>query len=189
MAFVKNPRLAAVWPLAALVVCALASGCVERRMLIRSNPPGAMVYVDDYEIGTTPVSTNFTYYGTRKIRLVKDGCETLTVMQSIPPPWYEIFPLDFISENFVPGDIRDQRTFDYRLAPQLVVPPEQLLSRGEELRRGVHAASGAAATAPPAVRLNPAAPGPGRSPAPGGPEVIPAPPGIGGQPVFPLPPR
>ena len=79
-------------------------------MTVRSNPPGALLYVDDYEIGVTPVSTNFTYYGTRKIRLVKDGYETLTVMQSIPPPWYEYVPLDFVSENFVPGQIRDQRT-------------------------------------------------------------------------------
>ena len=72
-----------------LLLCACQSGCVERRMTVRSNPPGALLYVDDYEIGATPVSVNFTYYGTRKIRLVKDGYETLTVMQSIPPPWYE----------------------------------------------------------------------------------------------------
>ena len=78
-------------------------------MTVRTNPPGALLYVDDYEIGTTPVSASFTYYGTRKIRLVKDGYETLTVMQSIPPPWYEFPPLDFVSENFVPGQIHDQR--------------------------------------------------------------------------------
>ena len=32
-------------------------------MTIRSNPPGAMFYVDDYEIGITPISTSFIYYG------------------------------------------------------------------------------------------------------------------------------
>lgn len=66
---------------AAVVCCCLlagaavaaAGGCVQRRMTVRSNPPGALVYVDDYQIGTTPVSTDFIYYGTRKIRLVKDG--------------------------------------------------------------------------------------------------------------------
>ena len=120
------------------------AGCVERRMTVRTNPPGALLYVDDYEIGTTPVSANFTYYGTRKIRLVKDGYETLTVMQWIPPPWYEFPPMDFVSENFVPGQIRDQRTWTSSCKPQAVVPTGELLSRAEQLRRGVHAATGTA---------------------------------------------
>src|SRR5262245_3745792 len=51
-----------------LLVCAMLAqtGCVQRRLTIRSNPPGALAYVDDYQIGTTPVSTDFVYYGTRK---------------------------------------------------------------------------------------------------------------------------
>ena len=90
--------------------------------------------MDDYEIGTTPVSTDFIYYGTRKIRIVKDGYETLTVMQPFPAPWYEFPPADFITENFVPGKIRDQRILDYQLKPQMIVPTDQLLSRAEGLR-------------------------------------------------------
>jgi len=39
--------------LLAIVLLPAQSGCVTRRMTIRSNPPGALVYVDDYEIGTT----------------------------------------------------------------------------------------------------------------------------------------
>src|SRR5687768_13584388 len=50
-------RVALLAALAMLVAC--ESGCVRRRMTVRSNPPGAKVYVDDIEIGTTPVSTNF----------------------------------------------------------------------------------------------------------------------------------
>ena len=146
-------------------------------MTVRSNPPGALLYVDDYEVGVTPVSTNFTYYGTRKMRLVKDGYETLTVMQSIPPPWYEYVPLDFVAENFVPGQIRDQRCLDFQLKPQLVVPTEQLLSRAEELRRGVHATTNVAG--PPGAVVGP----------PPGAEIIPTPQGVGGQPVHPLPPQ
>jgi hypothetical protein len=70
--------------LLACCACAGQSGCVQRRITIRSNPPGALVYVDDYPIGTTPVSTSFVYYGTRKVRLVLSGYETLTVLQPIP---------------------------------------------------------------------------------------------------------
>src|SRR5688572_10814496 len=33
-----------------------ASGCVRRRLNVRSNPPGALVYVDNQQIGTTPCS-------------------------------------------------------------------------------------------------------------------------------------
>ena len=97
--------------------------------------------VDDYDIGITPVATPFTYYGQRQIRLVKDGYETLTLLQPIPPPWYEYYGLDFISENFVPGKIRDQRVFEYHLQPQVLAPPDQLRARAEALRRGTQATS------------------------------------------------
>lgn len=118
-----------------------STGCVQRRFTVRSNPPGALVYIDDYEIGTTPCSTDFTYYGTRKIRLVKDGYETLTVLQPVPTPWYQIPGIDFVSENLVPGEIRDERVLDYQLQPQVIVPTEQLLGRAEELRRNTGSAS------------------------------------------------
>lgn len=111
------------------------TGCVQRRMTIVSDPPGALVYVDNYEIGTTPVSVDFVYYGTRQFRLVRDGYETLTVERRISPPWYQYFPLDFVSENVVPVELRDERTLRFQLIPQVVVPTQQLLSRAEELRR------------------------------------------------------
>jgi len=154
-------------------------------MMIRSNPPGALVYVDDYEIGVTPVAHNFLYYGDRKIRLVKDGYQTLTVIQSIPAPWYQIPPLDFFSENLAPTEIRDKRTFTYQLTPQMVVPTEQLLGRAEQLRQTSGVARGPAAM-PAAVPPTPARPTP--PPPMQRPEVIPAPEGFGGQRVYPLPP-
>lgn len=128
----RTPQ-ATVWLLAAASICA-ASGCVTRRMTIRSNPPGATVYLDDREIGVTPVSTNYIYYGKRKFRLVKDGYETLTQLENVPPPWYEIPPLDFVSENVVPGEIRDQRTVTFNLQPQRNVQSAELRTRAEELR-------------------------------------------------------
>jgi len=117
-----------------LATVVAGSGCVQRRMTIRSNPPGALVYVDDYQIGSTPVSTDFVYYGTRKIRLVKDGFETLTVRQPFPIPWYEIFPLDFVSENLWPGEIRDERVVDLAMMPAAATPPEEVVVRAEQSR-------------------------------------------------------
>ena len=121
--------------LAAALACLCPAGCVQRRLTIRSNPPGALVYVDNYEIGTTPVSTDFIYYGSRQIRLVKDGFETLTVLQPVPTPWYQYFPIDFFAENVVPGEIRDERVLDFVLTPQIIAQGDQLLQRGEDLRR------------------------------------------------------
>ena len=109
-------------------------GCVKRRMTIRSNPAGARVFVDDQEVGVTPVSTSFVYYATRKIQLVKDGYETLTVLHSFDAPWYEIPPLDFFSENLSLREIRDERLVEFQLIPQQLVPNEVLLGRAEQLR-------------------------------------------------------
>lgn len=118
-----------------IIALLLPVGCVRRRLNVYSNPAGAMVYVDNQQIGTTPCSVDFTYYGTREIRLVKPGYETLAINQPIPTPWYQVPPLDFISENLALTKIRDNRTVTYNLEPQLVVPPQQLIERGEQLRR------------------------------------------------------
>ena len=150
-----------------------AAGCVQRRMTIRSSPPGALVYVDDYQIGTTPVSTDFIYYGTRKIRLVKDGYETLTVRQPFPMPWYQIFPLDFVTENLWPGEIRDERVVDLAMTPAAAAPPESLVARAEQVRLAVGSLP---PPPPPAVAPLPPPAGPVMTPV--APQPLPAPGGL-----------
>jgi hypothetical protein len=130
---INASRIVGIALLAAAML--LPCGCVRRRLNVHSNPAGALVYVDNQQIGTTPCSVDFTYYGTREIRLVKPGYETLTLNQPIPAPWYQIPPLDFFSENLVPTKIRDNRTVVYNLAPQVIVPREQLIDRANQLRQ------------------------------------------------------
>jgi hypothetical protein len=127
-----------------------ASGCVRRRLNVRTNPPGALVYVDNQQIGTTPCSVDFTYYGTREIRLIKPGFETLTVNQPIPAPWWQYPGIDFISENLIATKIRDNRTVTYNLAPQVIVPTQELLDRANQLRQDAlqYPVTPAVATAP-----------------------------------------
>jgi len=161
MSFLRPHRRGRIaWRAVALaaVLLAVGGGCVQRRMTIRSNPPGALVYVDDYQIGTTPVSTDFVYYGTRKIRLVKDGFETLTVRQPLPVPWYEVFPLDFVSENVWPWEIRDERVVDLAMAPAESQPAELVVARAQTARLAAGSLPPVAATplpgvAPPLPRL------------------------------------
>ena len=145
-------RRATICGLVAVVACAATSiGCVQRRMTIRSNPPGALVYVDDYQLGATPVSHDFVYYGTRKIRLVKDGYETLTVRQPFPLPWYQYFPLDFVTENIIPWEIRDERVVDLAMQPAASTPPESVVARAEQARL----AAGSMPAPPPATVVQP----------------------------------
>ncbi len=117
-----------------LVLFVTQTGCLRRRLTIRTNPPGAVAYVDNRRIGVTPVSTSFRYYGTRHIQLVKDGFETVTEDHKISAPWYEWIGLDFISENLWPQEVRDERVLDFQLTPQQAVPPSQVLQRAEQLR-------------------------------------------------------
>jgi hypothetical protein len=110
------------------------AGCVERRYVITSDPPGAVVLRNGQPIGATPVDDYFVYYGTYNFTLLKEGYETLQVEQEIPTPWYECFPLDFFSENLVPHPIQDVRRFHYTLEPRQAVRTDQLLNDAQNLR-------------------------------------------------------
>lgn len=124
------------WVAAALGLAIVSglSGCVERRYTIRSEPPGALVVVNNEEIGRTPVSRNYTYYGDRDITLMLDGYQTQRVIQPMKAPWYDNYLTEFFSECVVPVTIRDERDFTYKMQPATVPKYEELLNRGEGLR-------------------------------------------------------
>lgn len=110
------------------------TGCVERRLTVRSVPANALVMLDGQEIGFTPCSVPFDYYGERQVRLIKDGYETRTINQTIAAPWYQWWGVDFISEVLIPWRIRDNRNYVYELEPAAVVSNEELISRAQEVR-------------------------------------------------------
>ncbi|MDR0335789.1 MAG: PEGA domain-containing protein [Planctomycetaceae bacterium] len=115
------------------------NGCVRRRMTVRSNPPGATVYLDGEEIGRTPFSTNFDFYGKREFRVVKQGYETKTVLLSVPAPWYEWPGIDFFSEVLLPGKLSDNKYYEFDMKPEQITPTHELVGRAEDLRRVAHA--------------------------------------------------
>jgi len=129
----KRPTLIGI-VLAVAYGSVLLPGCVRRRMTVRTNPSGAMVYVDHQSVGTTPVSTSFTYYGTRQIEIIKDGYRTEKFLRRFNPPWYEWPVLDFVSETLWPLEKRDERIIDVQLSPDIYVPTDALIRSGEELR-------------------------------------------------------
>ncbi len=118
--------------------------CVTRTLTIRTDPPGAQVFVDDKLIGESPVEMKFTHYGIRKIVIEKrdyDGkliYERETVFAKVSPPYYQVFPFDFVTDVVVPIDIKDKRVLSFKLRPKKFRPmsevTEELLKNAEELR-------------------------------------------------------
>jgi hypothetical protein len=117
------------------LVLGLGTGCVKRRYTIRTDPPGALVYVNGEEVGTTPVSRNYTYYAPREIVLLSDGYKTEKIIEPFPAPWWDNSLTDFFTENLLPVTLRDEREFDYRLTPQTNPTPEDVLTRAQALRQ------------------------------------------------------
>ena len=110
---------------------------MSRRVTVRTQPPGALVERNGERLGLSPVSKNFTYYGDNEFKLSLPGYETMVVQQPTPAPWYQIPPLDFITDNFLPFRVRDHRDYTYTLTPRdpLQELDEQgLRNRGENFR-------------------------------------------------------
>jgi hypothetical protein len=143
-----NARLGAV-----LLAACLAGGCVERRFVVYSDPPGALVYVNGQYVGASPVDFYYVYYGKYHIRLVRDGYETLDVLQNVRAPWYQLPGPDLITEAFIPLKIRDVRNFAYTLQPLQAVRADDVANRAAQLR-----AQGQSIGAPRAPRPAPGAP-------------------------------
>jgi hypothetical protein len=115
-------------------LCLAAGGCLERQMTITSQPAGALVYVSDVEVGRTPVTLPFTWYGDYDIILRLDGYETLKTHAKIYPPIYEVPPFDLLSE-LAPWTYRDRRYLDYTLHPLSLPADEKLIQQAENMRQ------------------------------------------------------
>jgi hypothetical protein len=123
-----------LWLLLGLVC--LSTGCVSRRMTVRTNPPGAVVEVNGNRIGTSPASMDFTYYGVYEFRITAPGYETLVVEQPVRPPWYQVPPADFVSDNLLGHQVTNRHDFTYNLVPTGYELGDhlQLKGRGDEFR-------------------------------------------------------
>lgn len=115
------------------VVAVLAlSGCVERRISIETDPPGALVWVNDRQAGRTPVSVAFTHEGTYDLRLEKEGYEPLVTPATTEGPIWDAVPLDFFAE-ILPVRARNETRWVFTLSPR-DDSEEALVSRAAELR-------------------------------------------------------
>jgi len=124
-------------------LCAV-SGCVERKITIGSSPQGAIVTLNDEEVGRTPVTVPFLWYGDYDVilRLEKNvGTPEkpdirhyyLHSHHRTDTPIYEWIPLDLFAE-LLPVHFKDEQYWAFDV-PEVPNPPEQdLIQRAREAK-------------------------------------------------------
>ena len=127
----KCPMRTSLVPLILLLV--LCSGCVRRTIMITSEPAGVLVWVNDREVGRTPVDIDFEHYGVYDVRLESAGHEPMMTSGKAAPPWWDGVGADFFAE-LVPADLHSEIHWHYVLTP-LIEDREALVERADRLRR------------------------------------------------------
>lgn len=126
-----------LWGLCGLltVSAALSAGCIERTVSINTEPQGATVFLNDEEVGQTPVRVPFTWYGDYDLIIRKDGFKTVQTHHRIQTPWYQYPFIDIFSECFVPFTIHDDHVVDTIALQKYEAPiKDELLYRSGEMR-------------------------------------------------------
>ena len=144
MRAILSPRPALV--LLAACGC-LATGCVRRTITITTDPPGTIVWLNDREVGRSPVDVDFDYYGTYDVRLEREGYEPQMTSGVAKAPWWDNVGLDLVAE-LMPFPIHSRVAWHYALEP-IDDDPEALARRARELRSKVAEPEPQADEAPP----------------------------------------
>lgn len=110
------------------------AGCVERQLTIVTEPPGAMVTLNDEQIGVSPVTVSFNWYGDYWVRLSKDGYQTLDTHRELKAPWYDHFPFDFVVQIADPTRVVDSYEWTFELAPKQYPTRTELMEQAQTLR-------------------------------------------------------
>ena len=110
------------------------AGCVERKLTINTEPPGARVVLNDQEIGTSPVTVSFNWYGDYWVRISKDGYEMLDTHRKLKAPLHDYPPFDFFAQILYPGRIVDAYEWTFALAPKEYPTREELIEAGQSLQ-------------------------------------------------------
>jgi hypothetical protein len=113
----------------------LLSGCVERKLTINTEPQGAIVALNDEEIGISPVTIEFNWYGDYNIRIEKQGYETLNTHRKLKGPLHDRFPFDFFAEVLWPGRIIDEYEWSFRLSEYEPMDRDELLRASEAMKQ------------------------------------------------------
>jgi len=108
----------------------LLAGCLERTVTITSEPPGALVVLNDEEIGRTPVETGFRYFGVYDVRLQREGFEPLTTEKEAVAPIWEYPGIDLLAIA-APWRVKTHLKWHFDLEP-LPEPGSDEATRAEQ---------------------------------------------------------
>ena len=108
-------------------------GCLGRQFDITSEPPGARVWLNDVEIGRTPVAAEFTHFGDYDVRLELDGYEPLQTHRKAKTPWYEYPPIDLVA-TALPMRIETKIPWHFELSPRSSENDAGVADRAREFR-------------------------------------------------------
>ena len=122
------------FPLAIFVSCTLMFGCVKRTISISSSPGGALVWVNDREVGRTPVVLEFVYYGEYDVRLEKNGQEPIMTSRWATSPAWDFPIVDIVGESF--SNKESNVRWHFEMTPRND-DPELLLRRANSARESV----------------------------------------------------
>jgi hypothetical protein len=120
--------------LAQLAAVLALGGCVERELTVNTNPQGALVALNDEEIGESPVTVSFEWYGDYNVRITKEAFETLQTHRELKGPWYDRFPFDFFAEILSSKRIVDSYEWTFDLEPRKEVNRQELIQKAEALK-------------------------------------------------------
>lgn len=109
-----------------------AAGCVERRIVITTTPGDATVYLNDVEVGRTPLEVDFTYFGVYDVRIHRQGCEPLVTSREAEAPLHE-WPLVDLVAMAIPVRKRTVIRWHFDLEPESFDQGE-LLERARDLK-------------------------------------------------------
>ncbi|GJM21945.1 MAG: hypothetical protein DHS20C15_18600 [Planctomycetota bacterium] len=103
--------------LAVLLPALLGPGCVVRKYFLRSDPPGAELFVDGESVGPTPFERDFVTYGSHQVELRMPGHERVVGVIDVQRPWWQVFPISFFTDVLWPGELQDTHEFAFVLPP------------------------------------------------------------------------
>ncbi len=131
-----NKRIGLLIILAFFLILGLftVSGCVQRKMVITSEPSGAEVWVNEQWHGKTPFELPFKHYGVFSIRLEAEGYYPMYVKEPVAAPFYQQPGIDLISEAAIPTTIEDDRSLHYVM--QKIEGPDEMsavLERADDM--------------------------------------------------------
>lgn len=116
----------------AFIACAALPGCVERTIHITSDPSGALVHLNDEEVGRTPLSVPFLFYGTYDVRLEHEGYKPLWTAKKTDTPWWEAPGPDLFAE-MIPN-LKAQQYWHFSLELMPLLDDRDLVDRAWQLR-------------------------------------------------------